>query len=81
MIASLQRQIERLLRERRLRLANKLIDKLNLGLQGGGGSITSEVALSLEEVRAQVAKLFPSAGTGDTFSDAQIQLAQEAESP
>ena len=36
MIASLQRQIERLLRERRLRLANKLIDKLNLGLQGGG---------------------------------------------
>jgi ABC-type phosphate transport system auxiliary subunit len=35
MIASLQRQIERLLRERRLRLANKLIDKLNLGLQGG----------------------------------------------
>ncbi len=33
----------------------------------------------LEEVRAQVAKLFPSAGTGDTFSDAQIQLAQEAE--
>jgi hypothetical protein len=32
MIASLQRQIERLLRERRLRLANKLIDKLNLGL-------------------------------------------------
>ena len=79
-IASLQRQIERLLRERRLRLANKLIDKLNLGLQGGG-SITSEVALSLEEVRAQVAKLFPSAGTGDTFSDAQIQLAQEAEFP
>ena len=37
MIASLQRQIERLLRGRRLRLANKLIDKLNLGLQGGGG--------------------------------------------
>ncbi len=35
MIASLQRQIERLLRERRLRLANKLINKLNLGLQGG----------------------------------------------
>ena len=62
MIASLQRQIEQLLRERRLRLANKLIDKLNLGLQGG--SITSEVALLLEEVR-----------TGDTFSDAQIQLA------
>ena len=26
-----------------------------------------------------MAKLFPSAGTGDTFSDAQIQLAQEAE--
>jgi hypothetical protein len=36
MIASLQRQIERLLRERRLRLANKLIDKLNLSLQEGG---------------------------------------------
>ena len=34
MIASLQRPIERLLQERRLRLANKLIDKL-LGLQGG----------------------------------------------
>ena len=77
MIASLQRQIERLLRERRLRLANKLIDKLNLSLQGG--SITPDVALSLEEVRAQVTKLFPSAGSGDTFSDAQIQLAQEAE--
>jgi hypothetical protein len=73
MIASLQRQIERLLRERRLRLANKLIDKLNLSLQGG--SITPDVALSLEEVRAQVTKLFPSAGSGDTFSDAQIQLA------
>ena len=26
-----------------------------------------------------MAKLFPSAGTVDTFSDAQIQLAQEAE--
>ena len=77
MIASLQRQIERLLGERRLHLANKLIDKLNLGLRGR--SITSEVALSLEEGRAQVAKLFSSAGTGDTFSDAQIQLAQEAE--
>ena len=35
MIASLQHQIERLLRERRLRLVNKLIDKLNLGLQEG----------------------------------------------
>ncbi len=34
MIASLQRHIERLLRERRLRLVNKLIDKLNLSLQG-----------------------------------------------
>jgi hypothetical protein len=45
-----------------------MIDKLNLGLQGGGGAITSEVALSLEEVRAQVAKLFPSAGTYDTSS-------------
>ena len=78
MIAYLQRQIERLLfRERRLRLANKLIDKLNLGLQGG--SIAPDVALSLEEVSAQVAKLFPSAGSEDTFSDAQIQLAQEAE--
>jgi len=74
MISSLQRQIERLLRERRLRLANKLIDKLNLGLQGG--SVTPEVALSLDGVRAQVAKLFPPAGTGDTFSAAQIQLAQ-----
>jgi hypothetical protein len=34
MIASWQRQIERLLGERRLQLANKLIDKLNLGLHG-----------------------------------------------
>ena len=34
MIAYFQRQIEQLLRERRLRLDNKLIDKLNLGLQG-----------------------------------------------
>ena len=32
-VASLQRQIERLLRERRLRLANKLIDQFNLALQ------------------------------------------------
>ena len=74
-IASLQRQIERLLRERRLRPANKLIDKLNLALRTG--TVSADVALSLDEVRAQVADLFPSAGERDTFSEAQVQHAHE----
>ena len=74
-IASLQRQIERLLRERRLRPANKLIDKLKLALRTG--TVSADVALSLDEVRAQVADLFPSAGERDTFSEAQVQHAHE----
>ena len=72
-VASLQRQIERLLRERRLRLANKLIDQFNLALQTG--SVTPALALTLDEVRTQVMQLFPSAGERDTFSDMQIQQA------
>ena len=76
-MASLQRQIERLLHERCLRLANKLIDQFNLALQTG--SIAPALALTLDEVRAQVTQLFPSAGDRDTFSDAQIQLAQETD--
>ena len=32
--------------------------------------------MELEEVRAQVAKLFPPAGDRDTFSEAQLQQAQ-----
>ena len=66
-VASLQRQIERLLRERRLRLANKLIDQFNLALQTG--SVTPALALTLDEVRTQVTQLFPSAGERDTFSE------------
>ena len=50
-----------------------MIDKLNLGLQ------EDRSRLKLEEVGAQVAKLFPSAGTGDTFSDAQIQLVDRSQ--
>ena len=57
-IASLQRQIERLLRERRLRSTNKLIDELNLALRTG--TVSANVALSLDEVHAQVADLLPS---------------------
>ena len=75
-VASLQRQIERLLRERRLRLvANKLIDQFHLTLKPG--SIAPAKALTLDEVRAQSTQLFPSAGDRDTFSDAHIQLAHE----
>jgi hypothetical protein len=76
-VASLQRQIERLLRERRLRLANKLIDQFNLALQTG--SVAPALALTLDEVRTQVTQLFPSAGERDTFSDTQIQQAQETD--
>ena len=57
-VASLQRQIERLLRERRLWLANKLIDQFNLALQTG--SIGPALALTLDEVRTQVTQLIPS---------------------
>jgi hypothetical protein len=77
-VASLQRQIERLLRERRLRLANKLIDQFNLALQTG--SVTPALlALKLDEVCTQVTQLFPSEGERDTFSDMQIQQAQETD--
>ena len=76
-VASLQRQIERLLRERRLRLANKLIDQFNLALQTG--SVAPALALTLDEVRTHVTQLFPSAGERDTFSDTQIQQAQETD--
>ncbi len=76
-VASLHRQIERLLRERRLRPANKLIDQFNLALQTG--SVATALALTLDEVRTQVTQLFPSAGERDTFSDTQIQLAQETD--
>ena len=76
-VASLQRQIERLLRERRLRLATKLIDQFNLALQTG--SVAPALALTLDEVRTQVTQLFPSAGEKDTFGDKQIQLAQETD--
>ena len=77
-VASLQRQIERLLRERRLRLvANKLINQFHLTLQPG--SIAPAKALTLDEVRAQSTQLFPSAGDRDTFSNAHIQLAQKTD--
>ena len=60
-VAALQRNIDRLLRQRRLGAANRLLDKLQATLQSG--AVSSELALTLEEVRAQVvAKLFPPAG-------------------
>ena len=40
------------------------------------GAVSSELALQLEEIRAEVAKLFPPAGDRDTFSEAQLQEAQ-----
>ena len=77
MVAQLLRQIERLLRERRLRLANRLIDQFNLALQTG--SVAPALALTLEGVKAQVAQLFPAASARDSFSDAQVQLAHDTE--
>ena len=73
-VAALQRNIDRLLRQRRLGAANRLLDKLQATLQSG--AVSSELALTLEEVRAQVAKLFPPAGARDTFSEAQLHQAQ-----
>ena len=68
-VASLQHQIERLLRERHLQLAAKIIDQLNLALQTGSIAPTL-LALTLEEVRDQVTPLFLPRVKG-------IQLAQE----
>ena len=73
-VAALQRNIDRLLRQRRLGAANRLLDKLQATLLSG--AVSSELALQLEEVRAEVAKLFPPAGDRDTFSEAQLQEAQ-----
>jgi hypothetical protein len=74
-VASLQRNIDRLIRERRLGAANRLLDRLQLALRSGAGS--SDPALSLDVVREKVADLFPPGGDQDRFSDAQFQLAQE----
>ena len=73
-MAALQRNIDRLLRQRRLGAANRLLDRLQATLQTE--AVSPELALTLEGVRAQVATLFPSAGARDTFSDAQLQQAQ-----
>jgi hypothetical protein len=73
-VAGLQRNIDRLLRQRRLGAANRLLDKLQATLQSG--AVSSDLALTLDEVRAQVAKLFPPANELDAFSDAQLQQAQ-----
>ena len=73
-VAALQRNFERLHRQRRLGPANRLLDKLQTTLQTG--AVSSELALTLEEVRAQVAQLFPPAGARDRFSDEQLQQAQ-----
>ena len=59
-MVSFQHQIKRLLRERHWQLVNKLIDQFNLALQTG--SIAPVLALTLDEVRALVTQLFPSAG-------------------
>ena len=76
-VAALQRNIDRLLRQRRLGAANRLLDKLQATLLLLSGAVSSELALQLEEVRAEVAKLFPPAGGDrDTFSEAQLQEAQ-----
>ena len=72
-VASLQRQIEHLRRERHLRLVNKLIDRFNTALQTG--SVAPALALTLDEVPTQLTQLFSSAGERDTFSDTQIQPA------
>ena len=78
-VAGLQRNIDRLLRQRRLGAANRLLDKLQATLQSG--AVSSDMALSLDEVRAQVAKLFPPANELDAFSDAQLQQAQATAPP
>ena len=72
-VAALQRNIDRLLRQRRLGAANQLLDKLQATLLSG--AVSSELALTLEEVRGQVARLFPPAGARDTFSEDQLQQA------
>ena len=74
-VASLQRNIDRLLHQWRLGAANRLLDRLQATLLQTE-AVSPELALTLEGVRAQVAKLFPSAGDRDTFSEAQLQQAQ-----
>ena len=74
-LESLRRNIERLIRERRLGLANKLLDRYQLALRSG--SFESDPGLGLEEIQTQVASLFPPAGDEDRFSDAQFDLARE----
>ena len=76
-LESLRRNIEHLIRERHLGLANKLIDRYQPTLRSG--SFESEFALGLQEIQTQVASLFPPAGDADPFSDAsKFDLAQEA---
>jgi hypothetical protein len=74
-LESLRRNIERLIREHRLGLANRLLDRYQLALRSG--SFESESALGLQEIQTQVASLFPPAGDADRFSDA-FDLAQES---
>ena len=79
-LESLRRNIERLIRERHLGLANRLLDRYQPTLRSG--SFESEFALGLQEIQTQVASLFPPAGDADPFSDAsKFNLAQEAPPP
>ncbi len=48
-LESLRRNIERLIRERRLGLANKLLDRYELELRSG--SFESDPGLGLEEIQ------------------------------
>jgi hypothetical protein len=75
-LESVRRDIERLIRERHLGLANRLLDRYQLALRSG--SFESESALGLQEIQTQVASLFSPAGDADRFTDAQFDLAQEA---
>ena len=72
-LESLRRNIERLIRERRIDLANRLLDRYQLALRSG--SFESESALGLQEIQTQVASLSPPAGDADRFSDAHFDLA------
>jgi len=74
-ISALQRNIDRLIQERRLGAATRLIDKLQAAIQSG--AVSPEVGLSLEEVRTHVSNLFPPASAKDNFSPAQVQQAQD----
>ncbi len=78
-LESLRRNIERLIRERRLGLANKLLDRYQLALRIC--SFESDPGLGLEEIQTQAGSLFPPAGDEDRFSDAQFDLARETPTP